>query len=249
MISRTLRALIFLITLSNALLADEFILDSTDIIPYQSWWFTPYVNSVHTKNGSKVELPSIESKISIDPNANFRVILPAVLFSASKEASHHYGYGDPRFDTKFRFFNDIKESGYSAAIFPKFTFPVGSSKKGLGNGKWFVRLPLWIQKDWGNWKVTIGAGYGINPAKHQFNFFYGGPLIRNQVTKKLLLGIEFLAQGATNLTNKKFLLCNVGGQYNFTPHYFLLFSAGHSIAGARRGVAYIGFGTTWGPGI
>ncbi len=244
-----LKVLTFLIISPRVLLADEFILDATDIIPYQSWWSTPFVNYTKTKNGSNVELPSLESRLGVDPNAHLRFFLPVVRFSAPKGSSNHYGYGDTRAEIKFRFFNDIKESGYSAAIFPKFTLPVGSSKQGLGNGKAIIRLPLVGQKNWGNWKVSIGGTYVINLAKHQFNYFYGGPLIRNQITKKLLLGIEFVAQGNANLTQKKHLICNFGGQYNFTPNYFILFSGGHTIAGPRTLIGYLGFGTTWGPGI
>ncbi|HUX79042.1 MAG TPA: hypothetical protein VMW10_04760 [Alphaproteobacteria bacterium] len=244
-----LRTVISWIILSNALFADEFILDSTDIMPYESWYAAPFINYLHNKQGANVELPALESKVGLDPNLHTRFILPVVRLRAPKRALSHYGYGDPHLDMKYRFFNDVKGSGYSAAIFPKFTIPIGNAKQGLGNGKLFVRLPFWVQKDWDNWKVTVGGGYAINQAKNQFNFFYGGPLIRNQVTKKLLLGIEFVAQGAANLNDKKFFVVNFGGQYNFTPNYFFQLSAGHSVAGANRLVGYIGFGTTWGPGI
>jgi hypothetical protein len=62
-----------------------------------------------------------------------------------------------------------------------------------------------------------------------------------------MLGNEFFAEGKTNSKDKAKLISNFGGSYFFNSHSFLAFSAGHSIAGTKRFVAFLGYGIAWGP--
>jgi hypothetical protein len=46
---------------------------------------------------------------------------------------------------------------------------------------------------------------------------------------------------------RSYTVLNVGGYYNFTPNFQLLFTGGGSIAGEQHTVAYLGLYWTWGP--
>ena len=103
----------------------------------------------------------------------------------------------------------------------------GSAARGLGNGRTWYRLPLWVQKSWGPWTSYGGGG--------------------RDFSSRLTLGGEVFRQTAQVIGGRDYTLANLGGYYNFTPDFSLLFSGGRSIAGEQHTVAYLGLYWTWGP--
>ena len=134
-------------------------------------------------------------------------------------------------------------------IFPAVEAATGNSAKGLGNGRTWYRLPLWIQKSWGSWTTYGGGGYAFNDAPGQQNYWFGGWEIQHDLSDKLTLGGELYAQGADAVVGQSTTIANIGGYWNFTPGFSLLFSGGHSISGESHAVAYLALYWTWGPEI
>ncbi len=149
--------------------------------------------------------------------------------------------------------------------------PTGSQPKGLGNGRTWVKLPIWLQKDFGPWTTYGGGGYAYNSAPGQRSYGYSGLLIQRTLSSRLTLGGEVFFQGAQAVSPqteaigtasfgmasssgipvvgvRESALWNFGGSYNFTPDLSLLFSTGHSFSGDGNAVAYVGLYRTWGPG-
>ncbi len=146
--------------------------------------------------------------------------------------------------------------------------PTGDQSRGLGNGRTWVKVPIWLQKSFGPWTTYGGGGYAYNPAPGQRNYGYGGLLIQRTLSPRLTLGGEGFFQGAqvdnpqleaagsagTSSSGlqvagaRSSALWNFGGSYNFTPDFSLLFTAGHSFQGDGNVVAYLGLYRTWGPG-
>ncbi|OJW52723.1 MAG: hypothetical protein BGO67_09695 [Alphaproteobacteria bacterium 41-28] len=226
--------------------ADEFRVISPEPTPYENVQLNLHTHMFRTKNGTKANLPALTTNVGLLPDIQIHTLLPRLRLSVPKDGASQYGYGDIHTGLKYRFLHETKTLP-SMALYPIFSFPMGNSSKGLGNRSWTGRFPLWMQKTWKDWKLTMGGGYEINPAKNHFNHLYGGILIRWQITKSLLLGNEVFAEEPRNLNNKSYVLYNFGGHYNFTPHTSVLFSAGHSFYGAKRFVAYLGLNYTWGP--
>jgi hypothetical protein len=54
----------------------------------------------------------------------------------------------------------IKESPHFPQVgtFPMFEMPTGSYDRGLGVGKVYYKIPLWLQKNEGKWLFDGGAG-------------------------------------------------------------------------------------------
>ncbi len=225
--------------------ADEYLMDTPVVTPYEkvSLDFHSYVSQ--TKNGSNVNIPALMANVGVYPDFQFYGVFPATL-SAPKHQKTNYGYGDVRLGLKYRFVHET-ESLPSMALYPKITVPSGDASRGLGNNTWIGKFPLWIQKKYGDWRVTTGGGYIVNPSKNKRNYPFGGVLVQFQITPYFMLGNEFFAEGRISDSEGAKLISNFGGSYFFNDHSFLAFSAGHSIAGARKFVAFLGYGITWAP--
>jgi hypothetical protein len=223
--------------------ADEFIMDTPVTLPYERVTLDFHSTFSENKNGTSANTPALMTNVGLYPDLQLQVVTPATL-SAPKHGPKHYGYGDVKLGLKCRFMHET-DALPAAALYPKVTLPSGDAGKGLGNGTWFGRFPLWMQKGYGDWKFTTGGGVYINPATR--NYPFAGLLIQLQINKYFMLGNEFFAEGKENSKDKPKLISNFGGSYFFNSQSFLAFSIGHSIAGAKRFVAFLGYGIAWGP--
>ncbi|MGH8116058.1 MAG: hypothetical protein ACREPJ_01920 [Rhodanobacteraceae bacterium] len=139
------------------------------------------------------------------------------------------------------------DEAWQAGVFPMAELATGSARRGLGNGRTWYRLPLWVQKTTGNWTFDGGGGFIVNPAPGMYNAAFGGALAQYTFDPRWTLGVEVFRQNALAADQPRYTVLNAGGYLNFTPGFSLLFSAGRSIAGARHTVAYLGLYWTWGP--
>lgn len=149
----------------------------------------------------------------------------------------------------------IKESSRFPQIgtFPMFELPTGSYDRGLGVGKVYYKIPLWLQKNEGKWLFDGGAGYEVVPQTDYKNFVYTGWLVKREINKRLELGAEMFAHGSEGVAapqTQSSTLLDVGGYYHFKNHpgEQFLFCYGHSIAGQTENYAYAGMYWTWGKG-
>ena len=78
------------------------------------------------------------------------------------------------------------------------------------------------------------------------NYPFAGWLLQRNMNEKLTLGFELFSQGAVSVQSNSFTIINVGGNYNFTKHFSLIFSAGHSILGEQHLAGYLGLYWTGG---
>jgi hypothetical protein len=135
-------------------------------------------------------------------------------------------------------------------IYPMFELPTGSASQGLGVGKVWYKMPLWVQKSWGEWTSYGGAGYQIVPQTGFSNFLFTGWLLQRTLSRKLTLGGEvFFHQGEGRVTPhfQSSTLIDAGGAYCFkNPGLQLLFAYGHSVGGQTENYAYLGLYQTWG---
>jgi len=147
----------------------------------------------------------------------------------------------------------IKESKHFPQIgsFTMFEIPTGNYQKGLGVGKVWYKLPIWLQKNVGKWTFDGGAGYEVVPQTGYRNFPYTGWLVKKELSERLELGAEVFVHGregsATPQTQASTLV-DGGGYYHFKHHpgEQFLFCYGHSVAGQTENYAYAGMYWTWG---
>jgi hypothetical protein len=202
--------------------------------------------------------PAFEFNWGAVPRLQIHAVLPfgesapmnSAVYDPSGQGPSAYGLGDMELGAKIAF---IKESKRVPQIgsFTMFELPTGSYTKGLGIGKVWYKLPIWVQKNEGKWLFDGGAGYEVVPQTDYKNFVYGGFLVKKELSERLELGAEIFAHGAEGAAapqTEASAMIDIGGYYHFKKHpgEQFLFCYGHSVAGQTENYAYVGMYWTWG---
>ncbi len=234
-----------LVPAARTIAGPPFLTDDPEPVDYQHWEFYLFANGDHARGGSAINGPAAELNYGVLPDTQLHLVVPVLTISPDDGPSAT-GLGDTEFGIKYRF---VHETDWrpQIGIFPMAELPTGDSDRGLGNGRTWFRLPLWLQKSFGPWTTYGGGGAALNSAPGQRNYPFGGWLVQRDFCPHLTLGGELFAQGKDADDDKGFATLNLGGSYNFNEHFSLLFSAGHTIAGDRHTFWYFGFYWTWGP--
>lgn len=182
--------------------------------------------------------PALEFNAGVLPNTQFHLVAPYASF-APPDGAKMTGYGDTEIGIKYRFVQETA-SRPQIGIFPMAEVATGDAPAGLGNGRTWFRLPVWIQKSWGPWKTYGGGGVALNSAPGAQNYGFGGWLIQRDLSSKITLGAEAFTQGANAIGGSGYTVYNVGGYYNPSSQLSVLFSVGHSLAGEQHAIHYLG---------
>ncbi len=222
-----------------------FLTDDPQPVDYQHWEF--YIASQHTQTsgGWSGTAPHVELNYGVITNVQLHLIAP-LAYNVPTTGAAHYGYGDTELGVKYRF---LQQTEYlpDAGVFPLLELPSGNAADGLGNGKAQVFLPLWLQKDWGDWTLYGGGGYGLNSGTGNQNWNFVGAVLQRQITKSFLLGGEIYHRTALQTGQPDDTAFNIGTVVDFTEHQHLLFSAGRSLDGPTDFQCYIAWQFTFGP--
>ena len=189
------------------------------------------------------------------PNVHLHIIVPAAAIlpsnirSPRRDGPRAFGLGDIETGIKYRFVQEAKHRPM-IGTFVMFELPTGSAARGLGVGKTWYKVPLWVQKSFGPWTTYGGGGETLVNAPGYRNFPFAGWLVQRDLGKKLTLGTEVFYHGpegpATPQTRPATLI-DVGGYYKFRdPGFQLLFCYGHTAIGQTENYAYLGLYWTWG---
>jgi len=220
-----------------------FLTDDPEPLDYQHW--ETYIFTIGNRSAGHytVEGPALEVNYGAIPDVQLHWIAPMTTAGGNGSPARS-GLGDMELGVKYRFVHET--NGWpQIGVFPFVELPTGNANRGLGNGRVWYQLPLWVQKSWGPWMTDIGGGAALNSAPGQRDHPYGGWLLQRTIGDHLNLGGEVFAQGRDTDTDHGFVALNFGGSYNFNEHFSLLFSAGHSIAGDNQTLWYSGLYWTW----
>jgi len=222
-----------------------FLTDDPEPVDWNHWEFYVFGQGDEASPYRAVSGPAVEMNYGVLPNTQLHLIAPLANFSPAG-SGWASGYGDTEVGVKYRFMQET-DAVPQVGIFPLAELATGNSRDGLGNGKSWYRLPLWMQKSWGPWTSYGGGGLALNAAPGQRNSGFAGWLVQRDLGKFLTLGSELFWQGSDALGGPGSAIANLGGSVNFSEGFSLLFSAGHSIAGERHTVWYLGLYWTGGP--
>jgi hypothetical protein len=222
-----------------------FLTDDPDPVELGHYEAIPFYSLDRAHDGSVIAGPGVDFNYGIFPGAHLN-IETGFVHALPAAGMYAFGFGDTRVALKWRFLEESADRP-ELAIYPAVIIPTGSARRGLGNGQAAYSLPLWIEKNWGAWTSYGGAGYTLNRAAGARDDFYGGWLLQRSFGDALSLGAELFAQGADTQTDSGYTLLNLGGSVAFDQNVSLIFSAGHSFAGASHAVGYLGLYCTWGP--
>lgn len=152
-------------------------------------------------------VPAAEFNVGAAPNLQLRFIIPGAFLNPGDA----YGIGDIELGAKYRFVEEGKDRPQIGA-FPMLELPTGNSRLGLGNGRIWARLPVWVQKSHGPWTTYGGVGYQINHALGMKDSLFAGWLLQRQITRRLTLGTEVYRQGAQSIGARQAIFVVGGGE-------------------------------------
>jgi hypothetical protein len=203
--------------------------DDPEPVDYQHWEVYGFSTGTRATGDTSGILPGLEVNYGALPDLQLHVIAP-IAFDQPSGSGTRFGYGDTELGVKYRFIEE-DEDGWRPQIgtFPQFEAPTGNAGRGLGAGHAREFLPIWIQKSFGDWLTYGGGGYWHNPGAGNKNYWFAGWLLQRQVTDALALGGELFHQTATSAGGHDSTGFNLGGVYDLTENYHLLFSAGRGL--------------------
>ncbi len=146
-----------------------------------------------------------------------------------------FGIGDIEAGIKYRFVQETKHRPM-IGTFVMFELPAGNAERGLGVGKTWYKLPLWVQKSFGPWTTYGGGGETVIQGVPGYrNYPFAGWLVQRDLGKKWTLGTEVFYHGPEGLATpqtRPATLIDFGGYYKFRdPGFQLLFCYGHTAVG------------------
>ena len=230
-------ALVFSVLISAVATAGPpFRTDDPEPVDYKHWEFYTFSTGTHVSGDTSGVLPGVEFNYGLIENGMVHIVAP-MAFDSPVGGPTQFGYGDTELGFKYRFIDEDKNgSRPSVGVFPLIELPSGSQTKGLGAGHVRAFLPVWVQKNFGDWTTYGGGGYWINQDDNlgDKNYWFAGWVLQRKITDKLMLGGEIYHQTADTIDGVDSMGFNLGGQYDFDEHNHLLFSAGRGFQHASE---------------
>ncbi|MBO9669513.1 MAG: transporter [Sphingobium sp.] len=170
---------------------------------------------------------AVGAEINYGAASDLQLTLGLPLAFAHDHSGWTRGLGDLEISAKYRFYHDEK-SGFSIAAFPGVTLPTATN--GLGPGKATAFLPIWAQKDIGDWSLFGGGGYTINAGDGSRDYWSGGAALTHTFGKNLLLGVEMDRQGPDADDSQASTSLGIGAIYQLKAPFRLLASGGPTLS-------------------
>ncbi|WP_018266753.1 outer membrane protein [Methylosinus sp. LW4] len=237
----------FPFALSPAKAGPPFLTDDPEPVEYGHYEF--YVFSQGARAGGETSgvAPACDCNFGVLPNVQFHV-QPGMAFRRPGGGDLFWGAGDVELGVKYRFLEQDKDGAApSAAFYPLIETPTGDASRGLSGGRARVFLPVWLQKDFGDWSTFGGGGYWINPGPGARNFGFLGWALLRKIDERLTLGAEIFHQTPSEVGAAATTGFNVGAIYDLSPRYHLLASLGRALTRPKETgqfTWYLGFQVT-----
>ncbi len=224
-----------------------FVTDDPTPVDTGHWEINIALTGTLLHGGGALSLPSVDTNYGAFPGVQIHIQPQLAL--VSDLSGTQAGPGDTQIGAKIRLINEDK-SGWMpmVSVYPIYTAPTGNAERGLGTGVGQTFLPVWVEKTFGTWSVDGGAGYSIDPGTYGRNAWFAGAILLYQYTAALQLGGELFLQTAQTRAARNTAGFNLGGTYDFSATYHLLFSSGRGLvngAGANRLSFYLALQLTF----
>ena len=238
--SRCLISAVILFSAGKILAGPPFRTDDPIPVPYLHGEVYFFSTGTIDATGASGIGPAVEFNYGIFPNTQFHIVFP-MAFDIPKRGPSYAGYGDTEIGIKYRF---VEQSDFipDIGIFPLVEVPTGNASKGLGNGELQVYIPLWLQKDIGNWTIYGGAGYWINPGVGNKNWDFSGILVQYNFSDDFFLGAELFHQTPSSIDAPNETGLHIGGGIPVVKDTQILWSCdpGNGITAYKHFSYYVG---------
>lgn len=221
--------LFLMVLLSDAAFAGPpFVTDDPETLEKNAWEVNYAVSKTWRDSGASAAIPSIDINYGLTPDIQLHA-QPRYSYEY-ESGSKIFGFDNTEVGVKYRFSDqNIQNQHIMLGIYPMLQLPSGNKKLGDTRGKTQLFLPIWAQFDTEKWNVYGGTGYRINQSLNSKNSWFLGLTTLYKVHEDLRLGGEIYSESATEHQGNSGSGFNLGGIYNMTPDYHLLFSFGQAL--------------------
>jgi hypothetical protein len=207
-----------------------FVTDDPEPTELHHWENYAFASGVHARGATEGEA-GIDLNYGAARDQQLTAVFPLGWQAGQDGAT---GPADLEIGAKYRLLHQ-DEHGLmpDVAVFPRVTLPTGDRRFGAGRAS--LLLPVWLQRDYGEWSVFGGGGYDVNPGQDQRNFWTSGLAVTRQLSERLQLGGEIYHRSASQRGGKAFTGLNLGAIYKVTDHWSLLTSGGPGVQNREQG--------------
>lgn len=233
---------------SSAVAGPPFSTDSGRLIDQGSTEIDLYAEVSQSPGYTSATLPGVQLDYGLLSRVQVRLAAP-LTFAGASNSNGRFGFGDIQFGTKFGVLTQTDQHP-AVSVFPLLLVPVGSARRGLGQGRPSVALPIWVEQRFGTWKVYGGGGISFErlSSGRGRNAAFAGIATMRTITDRLSVGLEVFHREPTLIGAKASTNINVGGSYDINSLYHIYFSLGRGVqnlSSASRVSAYTSLALTF----
>lgn len=235
-----------LVTLLMALISPlafagpPFITDDPEPVEANHWEVNYAVSKTWRAGGYSAGAPSIDINYGFSPNIQLHA-QPKYAYETDSQDKHS-GIDNTEIGVKYRFINQqYANANWMVGIYPMLQLPTGANELGDSRGKAQAFLPLWLQRNADNWTIYGGVGYRLNQYADSKNSWFSGITALYRLNSQLQLGSEVFHETAGSVGERGTSGFNMGGIYNLTDDYHVLFSLGKGLSNVSATNQFSGY--------
>jgi len=214
-------------TVIPALAGPPYLTDDPEPTDYHHFEIYTFTNGTATRDGTSGE-GGIDFNYGGVPNLQLTATVP-VGYNIPATGPSAWNLSNIELAAKYRFLTQ-QNFGLDVAIFPRVFLP--SPTPAVGEQHASFLLPLWVQKDWGQWSAFGGGGCEINRGGDSDNFCLMGAVVTRQITPTLQVGLELFHQTPDTQGSDATTSIGAGVRYDLNENFHLLGYLGRGIQNA-----------------
>jgi hypothetical protein len=225
---RSLLIVLSLIGAHPAAAGPPFVLDDPEPTPDGHWEIYAFANGTSTREGIRGEGGG-DFNYGGSEDLQLTAVFP-VGYSNPTGAGLSTGLGNIEIAAKYRFLHQ-DDFGVDVAVFPRVFLPSGSPS--VGERHVSLLLPVWVEKDWGEWSAFGGGGCTLNNGGDSQNFCIAGGVLMRRMLPNLHVGAELYHQTADVKGGSDNTSVGAGAIYDLGENYHVLGYLGTGLQNAR----------------
>jgi hypothetical protein len=210
-----------------AVAGPPYLTDDPEPTDFQHFEIYAFTNGIKARGDTSGE-SGIDFNYGGAPNLQLTATIPMAYDFPAVGASA-IGPGNIELAAKYRFLTQ-QNFGLDVAVFPRVFLPSASTNVGTQHASFL--LPVWLEKDWGQWSAFGGGGCAINRGGNSQDYCEAGVVVARQVRTDLQVGLELFHQSADTIGGEDTTSIGIGVRYDMNDHLHLLGYVGRGIQSA-----------------
>ena len=171
--------------------------------------------------------PLIDANYGVGDRLQLKAELPWLIQQDRFGGRPKSGLGSTNLGVKWRFLDQDRQ-GISMSVYPQLEFRTSASsvRKGLIEGGAELRLPIEVSREFG--RLAIDGEFGYQIVQREKDELIYGFVVRRKANERLEFLGELHGESPRDLSQNR-MVVNIGGRYDLSKKYSLLFSSGRSL--------------------